>query len=131
MGSGPNTAQFTQLSSKVETLIRTYLQVNVFPDISKRVSIMLQSHARSLWPPDFKSILPLDAQEIFAGSCMHARPCSPCTAKRDACVMLNGIVLHASMAFQVELMLLLACRWRGYTLGGRQGLSCCCRRDGG
>ena len=40
MGSGPNTAQFTQLSSKVETLIRTYLQVNVFPDISKRVSML-------------------------------------------------------------------------------------------
>eukprot|EP00891_Asterochloris_glomerata_P007683 jgi/Astpho2/7683/fgenesh1_pg.00115_%23_75_t len=37
VGSGPNTAQFTQLSSKVETLIRTNLQVNVFPDISKRV----------------------------------------------------------------------------------------------
>ena len=40
MGSGPNTAQFTQLCSKVETLIRTYLQVNVFPDISKRVSML-------------------------------------------------------------------------------------------
>ena len=40
VGAGPNTAQFTQLSSKVETLIRTYLQVNVFPDISKRVSML-------------------------------------------------------------------------------------------
>ena len=40
VGVGPNTAQFTQLSSKVETLIRSYLQVNVFPEISKRVSML-------------------------------------------------------------------------------------------
>ena len=48
VGTGPNTAQFTQLSSKVETLIRTYLQVNVFPDISKRVSML---HGKVLVSP--------------------------------------------------------------------------------
>lgn len=94
VGSGPNTAQFTQLSSKVETLIRTNLQVNVFPDISKRVSMLQGNHLRD-----------------------HARPFSSRFAKRDACVMVKGTALRASRAPQAELMLLLACRWRGCTLG--------------
>ena len=37
MGGAPNTAAYTQLATKLESLINTCLQPNVLPDIAKRV----------------------------------------------------------------------------------------------
>lgn len=37
-GGGPNTAAYTQLSSKLESLLRNCMQPNIFPDIARRVS---------------------------------------------------------------------------------------------
>ena len=37
-GGGPNTAAYTQLSYKLESLLHQCLQPNIFPDIARRVS---------------------------------------------------------------------------------------------
>lgn len=37
-GGGPNTAAYTQLSSKLESLLHNCLQPNIYPDIARRVS---------------------------------------------------------------------------------------------
>ena len=38
VGGAPNTAAYTQLATKLESLIHTCLQPNVLPDIARRVS---------------------------------------------------------------------------------------------
>lgn len=40
-GGGPNTAAYTQLSYKLESLLHNCLQPNIFPDISRRVRQLL------------------------------------------------------------------------------------------
>lgn len=37
VGGAPNTAAYTQLATKLESLINTCLQPNVLPDIARRV----------------------------------------------------------------------------------------------
>lgn len=37
-GGGPNTAAYTQLSSKLESMLHNCVQPNIFPDIARRVS---------------------------------------------------------------------------------------------
>lgn len=48
-GGGPNTAAYTQLSYKLESLLHQCLQPNIFPDIARRVSILVLSQGLDSW----------------------------------------------------------------------------------